>query len=312
MKTNINLKMQTITSLLLILSFFSINPPEAKACVDPETIITVKTNYSSDLTEIAIVLGNLKFMEEEPNVFCSCALGGYTDFFTHLEYVAFVQTGTTTPYPNMEPWTNTVPADDAWNAAASGFGDWGGFIAEVINSGLGPDDDVELIIRASTPPGYFVEVSDMDTTLVLSYLGTDAWDPVAEDLFADHQGVRNIGNDNSSITYVEVSDDYFTSLDEGITSTTDDIRNDLSFDLSPNPTNGAFLVKYNLNESSSVTVNLRDITGRVIYAHPSKEQPDGRQELLIDIPEGVLQNGIYVVEIFSDTQRGYQKLLISN
>ncbi len=312
MKKINKLKMQTITSLLMILSFFSIKPPEANACVDPETLITVETKYSTDLTEIAIVLGNLKFMEEEPNVFCSCALGGYTDFFTHLEYVAFVATGTTTPYPNMEPWTNSTQADDAWDTAASGYGDWSGFIAEVINSGLGPDDDVELIIRASIPPGYFVTVNDMDTTLVLSYLGTDAWDPVEEDLFADHQGVRNIGSDNSSITYEEVSDDYFTSLDEGITSAIGVIRNDLSFDLNPNPTNGAFLLKYNLNASSDVTVSLRDITGRLVYVHPREQQPDGRQEMLIDIPEGVLQSGIYVIEVFSDTQRGYQKLLISN
>ena len=137
-------------------------------------------------------------MNEQPNVFCSCALGNITDFFTNLDYVAFVEGGTTIPYPNMEPWENISAADLAWQNAQPNINNWSGFIAEVINNGLGPQDEVELIIRASTPQGYFLNVNDIDSTLSLSYLGTDAWDPVEEDLIADHQGVRNIGNDNSS------------------------------------------------------------------------------------------------------------------
>lgn len=311
MKKVNNLRFRGIIPFLLVLDLLAINPPEAKSCIDPETVITVKTNYSADLSEIAIVLGNLKFMEEEPNVFCSCALSSYTDFFTHLEYVAFVETGTTTPYPNMEPWTNTTQADAAWEATAPGSGDWSGFIAEVINSGLGPDDDVELIIRASIPPGYFVEVSDIDTMLVLSQLGTDAWDPVTEDLFADHQGIRNLKYDNSSLTYEEVSDDYFTNLDEGITSSVGEPRNILAFDLSPNPTKGSILLRYDLKTASAVSVHLRDLVGRLIYALPVEQQTGGQQEVLVNIPNGVLQNGIYIVELISDQQQGYRKIVFT-
>ena len=101
MNKNINPKRYVFLSLILSLSFLSINLNSAKACIDPETLITVNTNFNEELTEIAIVLGNLKFMEEEPNVFCSCALGNITNVFTYLEYVAFVETGTTNPYPNI-------------------------------------------------------------------------------------------------------------------------------------------------------------------------------------------------------------------
>jgi len=312
MKKINNLKIREIASFLLLLGFLGINPPEAKSCIDPDTVITVHTDYSADFTEIAITLGNLKFMEEDPNVFCTCALSSYTDFFTNLEYVAFVETGTMTPYENMEPWTNTPAVDAAWQDGFSNYGNWSGFIAEVINNGLGPNDDVELVIRASTPPGYFVNVTEIDSIVGLSYLGTDAWDPVAEELFADHTGLRLLGSDNSSYTMTEESDDFFTLLDQGILASYSEPQNVLSFDLSPNPNNGSFLLKYNLENAASVDVNIRDVTGRLVYSMPTKQQSDGRQEVLVDVPKVALLNGLYIVEIISDRQQGYQKVVFTD
>ncbi len=312
MKKVINLKQ--LLSFVLVMALLAFNPKEAKSCIepDPATLITVTTNYSEDLTEIAIILGNLKFMEEEPNVFCSCALANYTGFWSHLEYVAFVYTGTNTPYPNMPVWESTEPVDAAWEGAYPSLGEWEGFISEVINDGLTPDDDVELVIRASTPPGYFVEVSGLDTLLLQSNLGTDAWDVVAGELVDDHQGVRNIGTDNSSKVFNEVSDDYFSNLDEGITSNTVEVISSLPFEVSPNPSKGAVTLKYSLEKATVVSVNLRDLSGRLVYSKPKEQQSDGNQQMILDVPEGMLPGGLYFVEILSEDRRGYQKLVIGN
>ena len=311
MNKPIYLKRSSFLSLILFFTFLAITPKEGKACIDPDTVITVTTNYNSEFTEVVIILGNLKLMTEQPNVFCSCALGGYTDFFTHLEYVAFVEAGTTIPYQNMDPWENTASADDAWDNSQPIPGNWSGFIAEVINNGLAPQDDVELIIRASTPPGFFVSVGDLDSTLVLSYLGTDAWDPINEELFEAHQGVRNLGINNSSSVFVEKADSYFTELDEAIISKTTEPQNLISISVSPNPSYGSFYLDYNLKEASYIDVNIRDLNGRLLYSEPLGQQPSGPQKQFIDIPRGLLNNGLYLIEMASDVESSYLKLLIA-
>jgi len=301
-----------LPTFILLLSLMFVFPKQGKACVDPDTIITVTLNFSADMQEIAIVLGNLKFMEEAPNVICSCALGSYSDFYTNLEYVAFVHTGTNTPYPNFDLWESPNAADDAWSNSQPSFSGWDGYISTVINDGLGPEDDVELVIRASVPAGYFVLVSEIDSTLALSYLGTDAWDPVTQDLMADHQGVRNLYFDASSVELNEVSDSYFAQLDNDITSSTNAPEQKLSFEVQPNPNNGSFLLKYELEEGGNTMINLRDMMGRLVHSESMGQQSGGQQHVLMDLPKGVLQNGVYIVEIVSDDVRGYHKMLVSN
>lgn len=288
---------------------FIANLQEAKACIDPDTVITLTTRYSEDFSEIEIRLGNLKLMSEEPNTFCSCALSSFSDFFTHLEYVAFVDSGTNIVYQNMAAWNNTTEADNAWDAAQAGFGAWTGFIGEVINGGLAPEDNVELIIRASTPPGFFVDVVELDSSLSFSYLGTDAWDPGEQILIGAHPGVRNIGLDNSSKVFEEKPLSYFDELDNGILSNNKEVRNDIIFETFPNPFQDNILVKYNLKEPSTVQFNIRDIQGKLIFTEEVDQLSIGNHSQSIFVPSGVLEQGMYLLEIRTEYGIGVQKIL---
>ncbi|MEM9820098.1 MAG: T9SS type A sorting domain-containing protein [Bacteroidota bacterium] len=296
------------STLLLVLCFFS-NIQDAKSCIDPDTVITVTTNYNMNFSEIEIRLGNLKLMTEQPNVYCSCALTSFDEFFTHLEYVAFVLTGTNTVYPNMAPWENTTAADAAWEDAQPFLGDWNGFIAQVINGGLAPSDDVELVIRASTPPGLYVNVVELDSTLSLSYLGTDAWDPVNESLFADHQGLRNLGFDISSKTYNQVADEYFLNLDGDILSDVETPQNDLRFSVGPNPFHDVLHLNYDLRQSAEVSINIYNISGQLVLHRDAGFQNQGRQSTSIPVSDGLLSNEMYFIEIQSEFEKGTQKIL---
>jgi len=262
-----------------------------------------------DFTEIEVRLGNLKFMTEQPNVYCSCALGSYDEFFTHLEYVAFVLSGTNTVYPNMEPWQNTAAANTAWNNAQPNFGEWNGFIAQVINGGLGPMDDVELVIRAATPPGYFFDVAGIDSTLSRSNLGTDAWNPTTQELLEDNQGVRDLKYGNTINAYNQVSDDYFVELDGDILLDVGSPQNQLDFSIGPNPFSNVLHLKYDLTHSSQVKILIYDISGQLVLHSVEGLQQEGRQSISLAIPEGILRKGIYLVEIQSQFEKGIQKIL---
>ena len=294
-------------SILLICFLFKAE--NAQSCIDPDTVITVTANYNSEFTEVELRLGNLKLMTEAPNRFCSCALGSFSEFFTYLEYVAFVNTGTNTPYPNMAPWENTQAVDDAWNNALPSYGDWTGFIGDVINGGLAPQDDVELIIRASTPPGLYVSVSELDSMLSFSYLGTDAWNPDEEDLFADHQGIRNLRSDISSIEYNEVDDAYFTALDNAILTKTNDVEPLQTFEVNPNPIDQYFQITYSLREASDVQIRLLDLNGKLVYRQSRLQQVAGLHQMTIQLSEGVLQKGMYILEVAGKNERGIQKIV---
>lgn len=310
MKNFFTISSKTIFQCALLLLFLAFLPKEGKSCIDPDSLVTVTANYNMEFTEVEIRLGNLRLMTEQPNVFCSCALSDFTGFFTYLEYVAFVESGTNTTFPNMAPWENTGAADAAWNNAQPAIGNWQGFIAEVINGGLAPTDDVELIIRASTPPGLYVSVTELDSTLQFAYLGTDAWNPIDQNLFADHQGLRNLGSDNSSLVFNEVADEYFTNLDNDILSDVKDVEQQLTFSIQPNPTDGAFQVKYALKQAAESQVNLYDITGQLIYTQTNDFQTPGQHSLLVNLPDGLLKNGMYLVEIVGTRESGVQKLMV--
>lgn len=310
-KIKLNLRFYNLLFFFAILGTFL--PNKVEACIDPDTVITVTANYNADFTEVAIVLGNLKFMTEAPNVFCSCSLASFSDFFTNIEYVAFVETGTTTPYPNMEPWENTSDADAAWNNSyPNSYGNWTGFIAEVINNGLGPSDDVELIIRASTPPGYFVSVSQIDSTLAFSYLGTDAWSPVDLALLGDHTGIRNLGSDNSSYVLVEKDNAFFEDLDGTILSTHSNDSNIQDLLISPNPNSGSFELTYSLYEASTVEFRLYDISGRLIYRKKEMPQSEGIIRASIQLPKEEISNGLYLFKILSENDHVIKKVFISS
>ena len=183
-------KLYSLLTFCLIL-IFSFSFQQADACVDPDTISTLTINHSDDLSQVEIRIGNLKLETESPNIFCSCALASQTQVFTYVTYIAVVYSGTNDIYPNFVPFTQTSPADDAWDGSQPSIPNWNGYIAEVINGGLTADEAVDFVIRAEAPPGVLVELNDspqQDSSLLYyqTYFGTDMWDPIEMDIVEDH------------------------------------------------------------------------------------------------------------------------------
>ena len=116
-------------------------PNSSRACIDPGPKVIVICNYDSTLLpmveEIELRLSNLRFMQEVPGKFCSCALNTWSSIFTDLQYVAFVDSGTNNVYPGFAPWDASMGASTSWDTDQPNLGSgWSGFIAEVIQGGL--------------------------------------------------------------------------------------------------------------------------------------------------------------------------------
>ena len=223
MKKEFYINHSVLHSLIAFLLLFTFSSEHAHACVDPDTVATLEVNYSADLAEVEIRIGNLRLETAAPNHFCSCGLSSTTDVFTHVTYIAIVYQGTNDVYPNFIPFMQTGPSDAAWNGSQPAIPDWNGYVAEVINGGLAVDEAVEMIIRAQPPAGVLVELTESpdfkDNGLYWqTHLGTDEWDPDAMDLKEDHQAVRILSE--MELIGVNVQPlDYFDELDKMIVST---------------------------------------------------------------------------------------------
>ena len=272
---------------------------KTEACIDPDTVITVRCNYSADFTNIEIRLGNLKLHTETPNTFCSCALSSYFNAFTSPTYIAFVYEGTNTPYPNFNAWDNTTGANNAWNTEFPGYPNWAGYISEVINQGLDTDDKVEMVIRANTPPGTFAIVQELDSAMASITLGTDMWLPNEQTMAFDHPGLRNIRYDNSSFIYTVKPDAYFEDLDTQILSS-DYSTQGLAFDLaiSPNPVASWLTVTYELVVAGQVEMRVLDLNGQVMGSSVfAGKQPAGQHIRSFDLSAILPKTGIYLLEM---------------
>ncbi len=304
-------KHYTFTSILNFLPFlflllsFTFYSQSAKACVDPDTVATLTVNYSADLSEVEIRIGNLKLETATPNTFCACGISSETAVFTYVTYIAVVYQGTNDVYPNFIPFTQTSPADAAWDGSQPALPDWDGYVAEVIN-GLVADDAVELIIRAEAPPGVLVELtgdpgSDTSSLYWQTYLGTDEWDPVAMDLMEDHQAIRTFAF-MSNINVNVLPQSYFDELDAELTNIYEVGNAPITAGkLSPNPVTDYFNLSFQLAEASDLNLVIYDITGKAVHQIPSQRYQSGEHTIPISL-EGILQkSGIYIVSLQTDS-----------
>ena len=285
-----------------LLFFFTLYSQTAKACVDPDTIATLEVNYSADLSEVEIRIGNLKLETEAPNTFCSCGLSSTTEVFTYVTYIAVVYQGTNDVYPNFIPFTQTGPADDAWDGSQPALPDWNGYVAEVIN-GLVADDAVELIIRAQPPAGLIVELEESPDNennglYWQTYLGTDEWNPTDMDLVESHQAVRTFAFMNN-VTVNEQPQSYFDELDQTVGIYEVDKTPVLDGKLSPNPVNDYLELSFTLGEASDLNLVIYDITGKAVYRVPRRRFETGQHTLPVAL-EGILtETGIYIASLQS-------------
>jgi hypothetical protein len=80
-----------------------------------------------------------------------------------------------------------------------------------------------------------------------------------------------------------------------------------SLNIYPNPAATEVRMKYTF-ANESATVRVTDITGRVLLTKVYGKQSAGEKELSLDISS--LQNGIFYIELITDTQRAINKLTI--
>ena len=290
-------------SLLLLFTFYS---QSAKACVDPDTIATLTLNYSEDLSNVEIRIGNLKLETEAPNTFCSCGLSSETQVFTYVTYIAIVYQGTNDVYPNFIPFEQTSPADAAWDGSQPALPDWNGYVAEVIN-GLVADDAVEMIIRAEAPPGVLVELqespqNDTSAFYYQTWLGTDAWDPSTMDLIEDHQAIRTFAfMNNITINVLPNDDPYFDNLDNDILNSIHEVGNApiAVGKLAPNPVSDYFELIFEIPEAIDLNLVIYDMAGREIHQVPSQRFQAGNHIMHISLAGILPKSGIYIASLQS-------------
>jgi len=180
----------------------------ALACVDyhptpPPIVVTIDSN----LNRLCIRVQNLNIFGGTQGQFCSCALSSFTNIFSNIYYVAFVDSGTSNPINGFDIWQNQSAATNAWSGVLPGS-DWSGFVAEVTDS-LVAGLAVDLLIYANLPAGYTTNCLDssficLDTALTQTSFGTDEWSANGDSLTGNHQSVSTL-NVPPPANYIQVA-----------------------------------------------------------------------------------------------------------
>ncbi len=82
-----------------------------------------------------------------------------------------------------------------------------------------------------------------------------------------------------------------------------------SISLFPNPTNGIVNINFNTSKAEEVTINITDISGRVVKSVPSTNYNAGMNNVIMDASD--LNNGLYFVSIRSANFNKTTRLLIA-
>ncbi len=232
---------------IFCLTIFITSFNSSKACVDyhPDSIIWTTVVFDSSYQHIEITIHNMELFGGSAGQFCTCALGSYSNIFTDIYYVAFVDSGTTNPIAGFVPWTANAASSASWNIQYPT--DWAGFVAEVTSSGLPPGFKVDLIVRANLPAGYTWSL--IDTLLYSSTLGSDEWDNNNSQLALTHNSISGLGS-----TYLNfVPDSYFTGIEE--------IAETEMFNIYPNPASDQLFIQV-LKSFDEGEIVVTDLTGR--------------------------------------------------
>ena len=289
---------QRIKILLLALgSFFLLTTP-TKACVDWHTTVFVTCHYDTvNFTDIAITVSNLRLFGGNPNEFCSCAITNWTNIFSQINYVAFVDSGTTNPLPGFDVWNADANATNSWESVLA-TGDWSGYVSSVNGAGLPAGQAVELIIRASLPMGYTFSL--IDSSLTVTQLGTDEWDNTNQTLANSHQSITGFWTGGQPTYIAEYSSTYFDDLDNAILTSVADRLEEKLIEVGPVPAKDRLYVHLRNDNFILETAEVFNMSGQKVMEIPLAGLHSGRMELDVS----AYPNGVYFLKL--QTQQGVQ------
>lgn len=279
---------------------FFILPNVSKACLDPDTTVIVTVNYDTLDTspcptakDVEIRISNIRMMNETPNKICACALASASDLFTDIIYIAFVDSGTNNPYKGFGKFNENAKSSQAWKGQHGSSGDWSGFIATVLNSGLKSQDPVELVIRAKAPNNTQVVFNDslcnhdLSDYVGQSSLGTDEWDGTKDELKNAHQKVRGLPVKTQSFEqkakkhFEEIDEEIITKVGQGAVW----ILKENEVEAYPNPTDGNINLAFDMIVADDVTIKWIDMAGKEIILRSTAQLERGKHKLTFNLSD---------------------------
>ena len=301
-----------ITLISILAGFFHFS---SIACIDPgpdttvRVVVTYDTSKAPCIEEVEIRITNLRFMTENPGKICSCALFAWNAIMQNVVYIAFVDSGTNNPYLGFAAWNASAAASLAWQNSQPLFS-WGGYIANVIGTGLSANSPVEFVIRVKAPIGQkytlngdsTLQARSLRTDIENTIMGTDEWSNTTNDLVEAHQALYsfNPAKPGNSISYVEAPDSYFTQLDDDILNniptgikTPTMVQNSLK--LFPNPVVSDLNITFSLESSKDVRISVFDILGNEVSELTNTTLKSGFQSF--NMSTDYFENGVYFLKI---------------
>lgn len=276
-------------------------PLKSDACVDYHNTIFVTCDYDAGYNEILVRVSNLHLFGSPQGVFCTCGISNHTNVFSDIQYVSFVESGTTTPVSGFVPWTGSTAAASSWNTVQSG--NWDAFLAETTAVGLTTGDPVDLIIRASLPAGY--SFTFLDSSLVVTALGTDEYSTTTNSVTMGHNSISNFPN--GGITYNQQPLSYFSSIDNVITDVIKVKKENNAIEAYPNPFSEELVFDIDLEDVHGVEVYVTDVVGRRVQNFTALQA--GKNQLKWQAKN--LPNGVYFLSIKIGTAIKTERIVLS-
>jgi hypothetical protein len=107
----------------------------------------------------------------------------------------------------------------------------------------------------------------------------------------------------------DMSDSVIHFTGGGVAEGTHKMPQQWSLSVSPNPTRGAFSVRYDVPTQARVSVGLYDAGGRLVRSLSEGYVASGRHEARL--PSGVLPAGVYFCTLDNGTQRISKKVVLT-
>ncbi|MFK7922665.1 MAG: T9SS type A sorting domain-containing protein [Bacteroidia bacterium] len=297
---------------LLFFPLFLTATTDAQACVDPgpDTLARIVVRFDSTFDQLEVRFTNLRLMTENPGKICTCALASFSNAFNNILYVAFVDSGTNTPYPGFNPWDGSSNANTAWNTQATPY-NWDSFLGVVNSGGLQVNSAVELVIRAGLPAGY--DVVQVDSATFDLVLGTDEYSADGDSLAGAHRGIREVWN--MKRTLLEMPAAYFTEVDSTIeayfqANAIEQISPIIRLEIYPNPIQDQLRLNLEMRDADQIQLSIVDLQGRTVAILQDRKFLQGKLEAEFSIDHLQLASGIYLLRIRGETWVHTEKILI--